>query len=71
MEHEGWIKANTEAVVPLNDAGILLVSAAGNERMDMDELHALGYSYSPCLIQVGGSLVRLRATPGWHNNAAG
>lgn len=36
----------------LAEKNILLVAAAGNEAIDMDELLNLGYSYSPCLIQV-------------------
>lgn len=45
-----FIKAYDRAIAPLQDKGILVVAAAGNENIDMDNLYARGYSYNPCLI---------------------
>lgn len=46
----GWNEAYLTAIRPLNDAGILVVAAAGNEAIDMDNLASLGYAYNPCLV---------------------
>ncbi len=48
----GWTRAYEVAVDPLAAKGVLLVTSAGNEAIDLDRLDQLGYSYSPCLIKV-------------------
>jgi len=71
--HASWDAAFEAAMAPLADRGALVVAAAGNERIDMDLLRAMGYSYAPCLIDQpnvrrtarghgGGVLVRLKWT---------
>ena len=39
-----------QALQPLSDRNILVVAAAGNENLNMDDLVRLGYNYPPCLV---------------------
>ncbi|KAG1672720.1 hypothetical protein FOA52_005198 [Chlamydomonas sp. UWO 241] len=47
--HKSWADAYKKAVQPLANKGVLLVAAAGNENIDLDNLVAKGWTYSPCL----------------------
>lgn len=44
------IKLYTEIISEARNSGIVVVSSAGNEHINLDNLYAKGYSYSPCLI---------------------
>ncbi|KAG1656865.1 hypothetical protein FOA52_008797 [Chlamydomonas sp. UWO 241] len=50
--HVQWDAAYRAAMSPMAAKGMLVVTSAGNERIDMDALRSLGYSYAPCLIDL-------------------
>lgn len=45
-------RAYQAAMQPLADKGVLIVAAAGNEDIDLDNLEAKGFDYAPCLVDL-------------------
>eukprot|EP00798_Chlamydomonas_sp_ICE-L_P009849 gene9849-7736_t len=69
--HADWIRTYVVALKPLEDKGILVVAASGNEFMNLDSLMRWGWAYLPCLApfsNVGPNYVHVGA-PGVQINS--
>ncbi|GAX83408.1 hypothetical protein CEUSTIGMA_g10833.t1 [Chlamydomonas eustigma] len=62
----GWNQAYISAIQPLQQNGVMVVAAAGNEGIDMDVLANLGYSYNPCLVNLS-NVICVAATDPFDN----